>query len=198
MEPILGEIRMFAGNFAPTSPGTWHICDGSLLPISANTALFSLLGTTYGGDGKTTFGLPDLRGRCAIGTGPGPGLTTRVLGEKGGTESVTLIATQIPAHIHPLTGGTGTVTGGKATSAVGGLTSPIGNISSAVQDAGGTDIASYAAPSAANGNMGDGGTVTLSGNTAPNAGGGLPHSNMQPYQAVTFMIATTGIYPTRP
>ncbi len=98
--PFIGEILMFGGNFAPRS---WAFCDGQLLSIAQNTALFSILGTTYGGDGRVTFGLPELRGRVAMHPGSGPGLTTRGLGEKGGTETVTLNTTQIPAHNHTAT-----------------------------------------------------------------------------------------------
>src|SRR5262245_29652358 len=99
MDNYLGEIRLFAGNFAPRG---WRFCDGGLLPIAENDALFNLLGTTYGGDGVSTFALPDLRGRVAIGQGTGPGLTNRPLGEPGGTESVTLVLGQCPAHTHQL------------------------------------------------------------------------------------------------
>lgn len=194
MEPILGEIRAFAGNFAPYP--NWLPCDGRLMPVAQYQALFSVIGTAFGGDGRTTFALPDLRGRVPVGAGQGPGLTNRILGSMSGSESVTLNITQIPAHNHPLTGGTGTVTGSKATSAVGGLTSPIGNISAAGQDPNGGDVTSYAAPTAATGNMGDGGTVTLSGNTGI-TGSSQPHSNIQPYTALYYIIAIQGIYPSR-
>src|SRR4051812_1587744 len=96
-EPYIGEIMMFAGNFAPRG---WALCDGSLLSISQNTALFSILGTTFGGNGQTTFGLPDLRGRLPMHPGQGPGRTGRTLGESGGAETVTLNTTQMPAHTH--------------------------------------------------------------------------------------------------
>src|SRR5438270_2669849 len=96
-EPFLGEIRMFGGNFAPRG---WSLCNGQLLPIAQNTALFSLLGTTYGGNGQTTFALPDLRGRVPLHWGQGPGLSNYDLGEQTGTESVTLLSTQMPAHSH--------------------------------------------------------------------------------------------------
>src|SRR5512135_3640495 len=98
-DQFLAEIRIFAGNFAPTG---WAVCDGQLLPISQNTALFSLLGTTYGGDGKSTFALPNLQGSFTIGQGQGPGLSLRDLGETGGSESVTLLNNQMPAHSHAL------------------------------------------------------------------------------------------------
>src|SRR5919205_3936679 len=103
-DPFVGEIRMFAGNFAPTG---WALCNGQLLPISQNTALFSLLGTFYGGDGKSTFALPDLQGNSAMHTGanqPGPGLSLRDLGEMGGTETVTLIQSEMPLHAHTVGG----------------------------------------------------------------------------------------------
>lgn len=196
MGPILGEIRAFAGNFAPYPD--WKLCDGSLLSISANTALFSLLGTMYGGDGKTNFALPDLRGRCAIGWGAGPGLTARALGEKSGTENVTLIATQIPAHAHTL-GGTVPVTiPGIPAAANATATSPVGNIPAGVKDDSGTPLNAYAPASAATGTMATGttATATLSGNTGT-AGSSQPHPNMQPYLAITYIIAVNGIYPSR-
>lgn len=201
MGPILGEIRAFAGNFAPYPD--WHLCDGSLLAISANTALFSLLGTTYGGDGKTNFALPDLRGRCAIGWGAGPGLTTRVPGEKAGAENVTLTTSQMPAHAHTL-GGTVPVTvaipGSPASSGPGNLTSPINNIPAVATDSGGVDVSAYVARTSENGTMGNSstatGTATLSGNTGT-TGSSQPHPNMQPYLAITYIIAVNGLYPTR-
>ena len=100
-EPFVGEIRMFAGNFAPRG---WSLCDGQLVAVSQNDALFSLLGTIYGGDGRTTFGLPDMRGRIPIHAGTGPGLSQRRLGAKGGTERETITVTQMPSHTHPLHG----------------------------------------------------------------------------------------------
>jgi len=100
-EPFVGEIRLFGGNFAPRG---WAMCDGQLLPISQNQSLYSLLGTTYGGDGRTTFGLPDLRGRMAMHPGEGPGLTPRQLGQKGGYERVALSADEMPAHVHAISG----------------------------------------------------------------------------------------------
>ena len=103
-EPVIGELMMFAGNFAPRG---WALCDGQLLSIAQNTALFSLLGTTYGGDGRTTFGLPDLRGRVPVHPGRGPGLTPRQLGEKGGQETVTLTTVQMPNHNHAVQEGAG-------------------------------------------------------------------------------------------
>lgn len=200
MGPILGEIRAFAGNFAPYPD--WHLCDGSLLAISANTALFSLLGTTYGGDGKTNFALPDLRGRCAIGWGAGPGLTTRVPGEKAGAENVTLTTSQMPAHAHAL-GGTAPVTvaiPGSPAAANASQTSPVNGIAAEVKDSNGDPLLGYAAASAATGTMADGrnatGTATLSGNTGT-TGSSQPHPNMQPYLAITYIIAVNGLYPTR-
>ena len=103
-DPFIGEISLFASNFAPRG---WALCDGQLLPISTNTALFALLGTTYGGDGRTTFGLPDLRGRLPVHAGTGPGLTQRRLGERSGVEQVTLSTTELPSHGHAVRGNSG-------------------------------------------------------------------------------------------
>ena len=122
-EPFIAEIIMFGGNFAPRG---WAFCDGALLPISQNTALFSLLGTTYGGDGRTTFGLPDLRGRVAIHPGTGPGLSTVRLGEKGGVENVVLTTAQMPAHGHQIDHGHGATM--NASSADGDVKTPAGNV----------------------------------------------------------------------
>ena len=183
MEPLIGEIIMFGGNFAPRS---WAFCDGQLLAISQNTALFSILGTTYGGDGRTTFGLPDLRGRVAIHPGNGPGLTSRRLGEKGGREKVTLTTAQMPAHKH-----------------VGAV-----KVSSADSDTSvATANASIGTPGAPVGRVFTG---TLGFNSATpnillnpdsvettNTGGGQSHDNMQPFQAVNYIIALTGTFPSR-
>jgi microcystin-dependent protein len=194
-EPILGEIRAFAGNFAPYP--NWLPCDGRLLPIQQYSALFSIIGATYGGDGKATFALPDLRGRGAIGMGQGPGLSNRAWGEKSGTETVTLTSGQIPAHIHPLTGGTAAIPGSPASANNGDQPSPIGNIPAVTQTAEASTCASYVVPSRATGTLANGTTAQLAGNTAPNAGGGQAHPNMQPYLAITYIIAISGIYPSR-
>ena len=165
-QPYVGEIRMFAGNFAPVG---WELCDGRLLSISENEVLFNLLGTTYGGDGQTNFALPDLRGRVPIHFGTGPGLSSRTLAESGGTSSVTLVSTQMPAHAHELLA----ATGGTRT------TAPAG----ALPAAGEADLFSGAAA--------DTQQQGLQG-----AGGGQPHENRQPVLAVNFIISLFGIYPS--
>ena len=164
-EPFLGQITMFAGNFAPRS---WAFCDGQLLAISSNSALFSILGTTYGGDGRTTFGLPDLRGRAPMHPGNGPGLSSRRLGEKSGSETNTLTVNQLPSHGHNL-----------ASTAEADSTSPVGNLLAA------SDDRNYVSDA--------GSAMGAAGNT----GGGQAVNNMQPYQTVNFIIALQGIYPSR-
>jgi microcystin-dependent protein len=164
-EPFIAEIRLFAGNFAPQG---WALCDGSILPINQNQALFSLLGTTYGGNGTTNFALPDLRGRAPIHVGQGPGLSPYTLGETSGEETVTLNTNQIPAHQHlqPATNAEeGTNRPGNAVPARGGVYA-------------GTSDGSALAPSSP-------------------AGGSQPHDNRSPYLVVTFIIALQGIFPSR-
>lgn len=168
-DPFLGEVRMFAGNFAPVG---WALCDGSLLPISQNDALFNLLGTTYGGDGQTTFGVPDLRGRTPIHQGQGPGLSPRNMGDKVGSENVTLTQAQLPSHYHPV----------HAHAEVGTQANP----GAAVWAAASTGEKQYT-KNAANTNM----AATCTGP----AGGGQPHENRVPFQVVNFIICTEGIYP---
>lgn len=167
--PYIGEIRMFAGNFAPQG---WLMCDGSLQSIAENDVLFSLIGTTYGGDGQTTFGLPDLRGRVPVHNGQGPGLSNYVLGQSGGQETVTLSANQIPVHTHNVI----------ATSTNGTQTGPGGAI-----PAGSSAVALY-------------NTNPPQTNLAPQAvkpdGQGQPHTNFQPYLCINFIIAQFGIYPS--
>ena len=171
-DPFLGQIIMFGGNFAPRG---WALCEGQLLPISQNTALFSILGTTYGGDGRTTFGLPDLRGRVPMGNGQGPGLTNRRLGEKSGAENVTLTSAQMPTHNH-------------TAAAVG----PAGNSNDATgnvwADDAGVSSATYSS-----------GVVTgaMRGDAIGNAGSNQAHTNVQPYQVVNFIIALQGTFPSR-
>jgi len=171
-DPFIGEVRMFGGNFAPRN---WALCDGQLLAISQNTALFSLLGTTYGGDGTTTFALPDLRGRVPIHAGSGPGLTPRNLGVKVGTEYEYLNITQV-AHTHNILSYSNT----------GGSNSPSGNYF-AKSSVAGRAVNSY---------------HTTDNNGIPKlltnfSGGSQPHNNMQPFQCVNFIIALQGIYPSR-
>ena len=168
-EPFVGEIRMFAGNFAPHG---WAYCDGQLLAVSQNDALFSLLGTIYGGDGRTTFGLPDLRGRAAMHAGTGPGLTPRRLGAKVGEETVTLANHNFPAHNHNI----------QAVAALADDDSPVGRLPA-------TSRQPLYAPV---------GTLTaLPVGTIQSVGGGRSHSNMQPWLAINFIIALFGIYPSR-
>jgi microcystin-dependent protein len=166
-DPFLGEIRMFAGNFAPVG---WMTCDGQTLPISEYTALFSLIGTYYGGNGTTSFALPDLRGRAAahITAGAQPG-------QQGGSETVTLTVAQLPTHSHTAEAAT-----------TGTVRSPAGQVWAADS---GQNVAPYAA--APNGH-------TLAGSAIGPQGGGQPHDNMQPFLAVSFIIAVDGIYPSRP
>jgi microcystin-dependent protein len=165
---------LFGGNFAPVG---WHFCDGSLLSISQYTALFNLIGTTYGGDGVNTFGLPDLRGRCLIHQGTGNGLSTYVMGQLLGFETVTLTTNQIPSHPHSFSG-TNTATGGNANP--------------------GTTVGPGPAPSGDNIYDGTGAATTLSPPSAVTmTGGSLPHDNRQPYLAVSYIIAMEGIYPTQ-
>jgi microcystin-dependent protein len=171
--PFVAEIRMFGGNFAPTG---WATCDGQLLPISQNTALFSLLGTFYGGDGKSTFALPNLQDSAPLHQGQGAGLTDRFLGEASGAPFVTLLQTEMPAHSHFLQAYTGdpgdTRNPGPATS----LAAPVpGN---AYQT------------SAAN-------LASMSPSALSVAGSSFPHNNMQPYLVVTFLIALQGVFPPR-
>ena len=172
-DAYIGEIRMFAGNFAPKG---WALCDGQLLPISQNQALFALLGTTYGGDGQTTFALPDLRGRMPLHEGTGPGLTPRTLGESGGAEQVTLTLSQIPAHTHVATV--------SADSTVGATDQPKGALPARNASA----TPQYGTQ--ANVQMGNAVQVA-------SAGGGQAHSIMSPFTAVNFIIALQGIFPSR-
>jgi microcystin-dependent protein len=171
-DPFLAEIRIFAGNFAPVG---WALCNGQLLPISQNTALFSLLGTTYGGDGKSTFALPDLQGRAPMFQGQGPALSDRVLGEMGGTATITLLQSEIPAHSHGLMATAGLAAGRDPTN------NPLARSRNgmAYQDNINTNLVSMS-PLA----------VGVSGNSQP-------HNNMQPYLCLTFIIAMQGIYPPR-
>jgi microcystin-dependent protein len=168
-DPFIAEIRIVGFNFPPRG---WAHCDGQLVSISQNTALFSLLGTTYGGDGRTTFGLPNLQGRAPMQPGAGPGLTPHQLGETAGTETVTLLASQVPPHSH----GVG-ASSGEATE-----TSPANALPAVAE------VPQYR-PS---------GDTTMAPTALPPVGGGLPHNNMQPYLAVNFVIALQGIFPPRP
>src|SRR5262249_6641090 len=171
--PFVAEIRIFAGNFAPTG---WALCDGQLLPISQNTALFSLLGTTYGGDGKSNFALPDLQGCAPMQQGQGPGLSQRVLGEQSGEQTVTLLQTEMPVHAHTAVGSTGTD-----------QVTPVNNAWASGTKLGGGNM--YA-PTGAN-------NVTMNPFATSVAGGNLPHNNMPPFLGLTFIIALQGVFPPR-
>jgi microcystin-dependent protein len=173
MDPFVAEIRIFAGNFAPLG---WALCNGQIMPIAQNTALFSLLGTTYGGNGTSTFALPNLQGSAPNGEGQGPGLSYRFLGESGGAPTVTLMGTQIPAHTHTPNAVTG---GGNATSPA---------AAAWASQAGHTPPPAYA--STAN--------VPMNPGAVGPTGGGQPHNNMAPYLALNFIIALQGVYPPRP
>lgn len=183
MEPFLGQISMFGFNFAPLG---WAFCDGQLMPIAKNTALFSLLGTTYGGDGRNTFRLPDLRGRVAIHPGNGPGLSKYVQGQKGGQEQVTLNQNQIPSHSH-------TATAVMNTGKDRGLTDIPDGAVLAHEARGGQDALNIYTQSDNSKTMrGDAISVTV----AP-SGGNLPHENRQPFLGVYYSIALQGDFPSR-
>ncbi|WP_022834973.1 phage tail protein [Salisaeta longa] len=167
-EPFVGEVRIFAGTFAPRG---WAFCNGQLLPISQNTALFSLLGTTYGGDGRTTLALPDLQGRAPMHPGRGPGLADRQLGEATGTDAVALTNDQMPRHTHEMKG----------------IPFP-GNAARGGAFAKPADGTPLYRDGASNATMGVNTTTT---------GGGQAHNNRQPYLALHFIIALVGLYPSR-
>lgn len=169
-DPFVAEVRIFPFNFPPTG---WAFCDGQILPLSQNTALFSLLGTMYGGNGKSTFALPDLQGRSPMHQGQGPGLSDRFIGETGGSETVTLLESEIPAHTHTL---------------------------NAVNDSGLQSTPGNAVAARANfykinpaGNT----LVNMSVNAVGPVGSSFPHNNLQPYLTVNFCIALQGVFPPR-
>jgi len=167
-EPYVGQISMAGFNFAPRG---WALCNGQLLSIAQNTALFSLLGTQFGGNGQTTFGLPDLRGRVPVHQGQGPGLTNRVMGETAGEETVTLLQTEMPQHTHLVS----------ASSTDSTLKNPTGNF------LGGTASPIYSTTA----------NNVMSPQVNQLTGGNQPHDNMQPYQVISFIIAMEGIFPSR-
>jgi microcystin-dependent protein len=196
MEGYIAEIRMFAGNFAPRN---WSYCNGAIISIAQNTALFSLLGTTYGGNGSTTFALPDLRGRVAVGTGQGPGLSNMVLGQLGGSESVSLNINQIPSHNHTaaIAGApTVMVSSGNAAQAAATAGASIATPGSIVSRAfvatlGFNTTTPDTALNAASASLA-GVTVTTGVN-----GGSQPHTNIQPYLGMNYIICMYGIFPSR-
>jgi len=167
-QPFVGEIRIFGGNFAPQG---WAFCHGQAMSIAENDVLFAIIGTTYGGDGITTFNLPDLRGRLPMHQGGGPGLSTRVIGEQGGVESVTLTTQQIPAHTHQPSASTG----------LGNQTSPAGGVWAASGSG-----AAYSTSAA---------SVSMQAGLLDSVGGSQPHENMMPSLVLNFIIALYGVYP---
>jgi microcystin-dependent protein len=179
LEPYIGQISMVGFNWAPRG---WAKCDGQLLPISSNEALFSLIGTIYGGDGRTTFALPDLRSRVPMHQGRGPGLSFREIGQTGGTENVALNPLELPAHNHEA------VVRPKASSQVANESSP-DNHFPAVETTGRNQVDGYRA----NADVEMGATEVLTTNT----GGNQAHTNVQPFQVINFVIALVGTYPSR-
>jgi microcystin-dependent protein len=178
-QPFVGEIRMFGFNFAPRG---WQLCNGQTLSISQNAALFSLLGTTYGGNGTTTFQLPNLQSRVPIHQGTGVGLSTYVMGENAGNENVTLLSTQMPLHTHQVSA---------VTSTSGNVAQPAAGYPATVQITGETKGGTVATYSTATPN------ATMNPGMISSVGGSQPHPNMQPYLCVSFCIATVGIFPSR-
>jgi len=168
-DPFVAEIRIFPFNFAPKG---WAFCDGQLLPLSQNTALFALLGTTYGGDGKSTFALPDLQGNVPVHPGQGPGLSLYDLGQQGGAETVTLLESEMPVHSHTL----------RAVEDDGAFFTPVGQFL-----ASGNSM--YVTGNTAN--------TTMAPQVLTPAGGSLPHNNMMPYLTLNFCIALQGVFPPR-
>ena len=173
MDPFVAEIRIFPFNFAPKG---WAFCDGQILPLSQNTALFSLLGTTYGGDGKSNFALPNMQGNAPMHPGQGPGLSLHDLGETGGSGTVSLLESEIPSHSHAL----------MASSTNSSKPNPAGNALARISGGATPYIAPAGAP-----------LVNFSDNALAPAGGDQPHNNMQPYLTLNFCIALQGVYPPR-
>jgi microcystin-dependent protein len=170
-DPFVAEVRIFPFNFPPKG---WAFCDGQILPLSQNTALFSLLGTTYGGDGKSNFALPNVQGNCVVHPGQGAGLTLRDLGEEGGSETVTLLQSEIPAHNHIVQGN---------------------DLSTADNNAPGNTLILGIAQSNVYTNAAANNTMSLQ--TLAVTGGSLPHNNMMPYLTLNFCIALQGVFPPR-
>ncbi len=168
-DPYIGEIRLFAGNFAPAG---WASCQGQLIAIADNETLFALIGTTYGGDGENTYALPDLRGRVPIHVGTGPGLTQRLIGEQGGAETVTLTAAQLPPHTHTVAA---TAAPALATAGPGGVLAT-------------ASVSIYGTTPP---------TIPMAAAAIAPAGGGQPHENMAPFMAMNYIIALFGIFPPR-
>jgi microcystin-dependent protein len=173
MDPFVAEIRIFPFNFPPKG---WAFCDGQILPLSQNTALFSLLGTTYGGDGKSNFALPNMQGNAPMHPGQGPGLSLHDLGETGGSDTVSLLESEIPSHSHALMASAQPAT----------RTGPANNALARAQGGPTPYLAPAGAP-----------MVNMSDNAIAPAGGDQPHNNMQPYLTLNFCIALQGVYPPR-
>jgi len=189
-QPFLGMIILVPYNFAPRG---WAFCNGQILPISQNTALFSLLGTTFGGNGVTTFALPDLRSRVPIGAGQGTGLSNYVLGQTGGIETVTLTLNELPLHTHVVTlNGLGATANVK--NAAGNQQSPVGNVP-AIEAAGVTATYSSAGPPFST--MASGAISVTGTASAANTGASQPFTNIEPYLTVNYCIALQGIFPSR-
>jgi microcystin-dependent protein len=184
-DPFVAEVRIFGFQFAPKG---WAFCNGQIMPISQNTALFSLLGTTYGGDGKSTFALPDLQGRAALHPGQGPGLSLYDLGQEGGEEAVTLLQSEMPSHPHTV---------GGALAANGTSQDPTGNIWAQAELGPRASVNAYAPAASINGKVNP--NILAVGNPPiPTvAGGGLPHNNLMPYLTLNFCIALQGVFPPR-
>ena len=176
-DPFVAEIRIFPFNFAPKG---WAFCNGQIMPISQNTALFSLLGTTYGGDGKSTFALPNMQGNAPMHPGQGPGLSLHDLGEQSGSQTVTLLVSEIPVHAHFV---------GRARAADGDSVTPVASVWSQSAAGRGSAALYHEAPANAKVNP----TFSLAV-----TGGSLPHNNMQPYLSLSFCIALQGVFPPRP
>ncbi|MCU8084473.1 phage tail protein [Shewanella sp. SM23] len=173
-EAFIGEIRLFGGNYAPVN---WHKCDGTMLAVNDYQAMFALIGTLYGGDGVNTFGLPDLRGRVPVGVGQGPGLTARTIGGKFGAETVSLVSTELPSHNHTLA----------ANKAAASSEFPSNALFAAQTD--GDKI--YLAEASTNQ------LATLAATSVSTAGNSLPHANVMPSLAVTYIICLNGLFPSR-
>lgn len=179
MDQFIGEIRLLPYSFAPNN---WARCNGQLISISQNTALFALLGTTYGGDGRTTFALPNLNGRAVVGAGQGPGLSSYPQGTAVGTEAVSLTQAQLPAHTHT----------------IGPVTIPVNSANANVVSPAGAVFAKVAGSSAFGGGTANGPMAAgLLNGTTDSIGGGTPHENRMPFLAVAYCIALTGIFPQR-
>jgi microcystin-dependent protein len=176
MEPYLGEIRLFAGTYAPRN---WHFCDGALLPIAEDEALFSLIGAAFGGDGRTQFALPDLRGRVPVGQGTGTGLRPRVMGQRGGCETVTIDVDHLPSHDHPLNATTNSATTKDPSPDVG---------FSQISDGAWFYAKASAQPR----------SLVMNPHVVSNQGGGASHENMMPTMALSYIICLVGLYPPKP